>query len=122
MTTTITTGATVITPTIVLGYEESREAQSIVHPILGSTTPDVTLRPAVLRTGRLSCGFSGATSETLSKSAADTLAGASTFALADTDRATVAMTFVVPQGSQVTRTLEDETRNAWVVSFDFQEV
>lgn len=119
MPTTITTGASTITPTLVLGYSADREAQTIVHEILGSASPDVTLRPGKLRSGRLELGFQGATSQANSKTAADLLSGAATFNLVSTDLTTIPMPFVV-QGT-VTRELEDASRNAWIVSFDFQE-
>lgn len=119
MPTTITSGASTITPTVVLGYSADREAQTIVHPILGVAAPDVTLRPATLRSGNLELGFQGASAQANSKAAADLLSAAATFNLVSTDLTTIPMAFVV-QGS-VTRELEGESRDAWLVSFDFQE-
>lgn len=116
---TITSGASTITPTIILDYSSDREAQSIVHPILGSSNPDITLRPASLRTGRLALGFQGSSSETDSKTAVDLLSTAATFNLVSPDRSTIPMLFVV-QG-RVSRDLEDVSRDAWLVTFDYQE-
>lgn len=120
MPTTITSGASTITPTQVLEYEANRESQSIIHPILGSTNADVTLRVASLRSGRLQIGFQGSSSEANSKTATDLLSGAATFNLVSTDRTSIPMKFVV-QG-QIRRELEDQSRDAWVVSFDFREI
>ena len=120
MPTTITSGGSTITPSQVLGYKADREAQSIIHPILGSPNPDVTLRPASLRSGRLELGFEGATSETASKTAADLLSTAVTFNLVSSDRTSIPMPFVVT--GSVTRELEEESRAAWMVSFAFQEI
>lgn len=119
MATTITSGASTITPTQVLGYKAAREAQTIVHNILGVSAPDVTLRPASLRSGRLELGFQGASAQANSKTAADLLASAATFNLVSTDLTTIPMPFVV-QGT-VERELEDGSRAAWIVSFDYQE-
>jgi len=119
MATTITSGASTLSPTVVDGYEANREAQTIVHVIPGSATPDVILRPALLRSGTLTCMWHGASSEANSKTAADLLATAATFALVSTDRTSIPMPFVVT--GTVTRRLEDQSRDAWIVSFGFQE-
>lgn len=118
--TTITTGASTITPSIVTTYEARRAAQTIVHVILGSPEPDVSLRPALRRSGRIELGFAGPTCEADSNAAAGVLAGASVFTLTDPDRATHNMTFVVT--GDIPRALEDTTRNAYTVAFEFQEV
>lgn len=117
----ITSGLFLITPTVVLGYGSAREAGTIVHPIINRAAPDVTLRPARLRSGdALELGFSSATSEADSKTAEEILSMPAVFTLSSADRTTVVMSFVV-RGT-VKRTLEDVTRNAWVVSFGWQEV
>lgn len=116
---TITSGASTITPTIVTDYSSEREAQSLVHVILGSPNPDITLRPATLRKGRLELGFHGASSEADSKTALDLLATSVTFNLVSSDRTSIPMLFVV-QG-RVSRVLEDVSRGAWLVSFEYQE-
>ncbi|KAA9105004.1 hypothetical protein [Microbacterium rhizomatis] len=119
MTDIITVGASTIAPTVVLGYSSERAAQNIVHPILGAESPDVTLRPALLRSGTLSLGFSDTGSEGSSRAAETLLAAVGVGSLASTDRATVAMPFVVV--GTVRRELEDATRNAWIVTFGYQE-
>lgn len=116
----ITSGAAIITPTLILGFESKREAATLVHSIIGRAAPDVTLRPAALRNGVSELGFNASTSEADSAAAEAILAGGTVCALISSDRSTVEMSFVV-QG-EITRTLEDATRSAWVVSFGWQEV
>ncbi len=115
----ITSGATVITPTLILGYESTRAPGTIVHDIIGRANPDVTLRPAGTRTGRMELGFIG---EADSYAAETALSTAAVFTLTSTDRPTVALSFIVKEGGTITRTLDDETRNAWTVAFDWREV
>ncbi|QCQ16985.1 hypothetical protein [Microbacterium sp. RG1] len=116
----IAIGGVTVEPAIFLTFENARAAQSIVHPILGREYPDATLRPAQARSGRLELGFSGEGAETTSKAAQDALALAAVAVLTDADRPSHNMTFVV-QG-EVSRPIEDTTRNAWIVSCGFQEV
>lgn len=118
---TISTGAAIITPSIVLGYQSAREPRTIIHDILGRESPDVTLRPASLRAGTLSLGFEGDGAEASSRTAEALLSAASTFTFSEDGVASVAMTFVV-SGSSISRELENETRAAWIVSFGYQEI
>jgi hypothetical protein len=120
MSTVITSGSETIEPTIIDGYSSGRESRNIVHPILGRSEPDVTLRPANLRTGTLTLGFEGPTSEIDSLEAETLHATGGVFAVVSTDRGTVEMSYVV--NGQISRTLEDETRDAWLVTVDYQEV
>ena len=122
MTDLITAGAVTITPSLILGYESTREPRTIVHAIMGLESPDTTLRPAGLRKGRMELGFTGATAEADSRAAETTLATPAVFSLVSSDRLTVQMSFVLPEGGSLTRALEDQTRAAWVVAFDWQEV
>lgn len=116
----ITGGATTINPDLVLGYESQREPGSIAHPILGSSNPDVTLRPAQMRSGSLALGFLTATAEVDSSAAETNLGTAAVFTLTESDRSTVGMRFVVT--GPIRRTLDPETRAAWSVAFDYTEV
>lgn len=120
MSTVITHASGTITPTVVLGYESEREARTIVHSILGRANPDVTLRPAGLRTGTLTLGFEGATAEADSLEAENVHAAVGSFAVVSTDRDTIEMPYVV--SGRITRALDDQTRDAWTVAIDFQEV
>lgn len=120
MATVITSGALTIAPQIFLNVTSDQSSGNIVHPILGRSNPDVTLRPATLRTGVIEMGFSGPNSETDSALARTILAGGGVFALSSTDRASVSMSFVT--SGRINRELEDTSRNAWVVRVDYQEV
>ena len=118
---TITQGGTTITPTAVLGYSADRQSATLVKPIPGSSTPDVTLRPAMKRSGTMSVGFQGASSETNSNNLFNLLTnGTASYTFASTDRTSLNMTFVTV--GVVRRELEDASRDAWIVSFDWQEV
>lgn len=119
MTTYLLTGDAVIAPTIVTALSTGRPVATIVHPILGRDAPDVTVRPAGLRTGSLELGFSGEDAETASADAERLLAAGVATIVTD-ERATLAFSFVA-QGT-VTRDLEPVTRDAWLVRLDFQEV
>ena len=57
MSTVITHDGGTITPLAVSEYSVEQEAGNIVHQVLGRTDPDVTLRPAGLRTGTLTLTF-----------------------------------------------------------------
>jgi hypothetical protein len=120
MSTLITTGAETITPTQILGYADASEGGNIIHPILGRAEPDVTLRPGGLRSGTLTLGFQGATSESDSAVARALLNSGVVFNIVSTDRGTIEMAFV--RSGQVGRELEDNTRDAWTVTVDFHEV
>lgn len=114
---TITSGATTITPQLVTGYQSSRASGTIIHEIPGATTPSATLAVAASRTGTLTClfltGTAAAALENLLKTAA-------VFAFADTDIPTANMNFVVV--GTVDRVLEDTTRRLWTVAFGYREV
>lgn len=120
MTWIITHGATVITPTIVLGLDERHDGGNIVHNIPGRPEPDVTLRPGNLRTGTLSCGFAGAASETASAAARALFNTGGVFTAISDERTTLAFSFV--RAGRVARDIDPETRNGWVVTVDYQEV
>lgn len=122
MSTIITIGASVIAPAAVEGYESARPGGVLVHEILGRANPDVTLRVAGLRTGRLRLVFVGANAEADSLAAETAHSGAVVASLTSTDRPSVPMSYVVPSTGSVTRSLSTTTRAAWAVEVDFQEV
>ncbi|QOC24400.1 hypothetical protein IC744_14035 [Microbacterium hominis] len=120
MTTTITSGGSAISA-LITAYESERETRSIVHEILSNSTADITLRPSGLRTGNLTLTFTGPDAEANSAAAEALLAVGSVCSLASTDRATVNMSFVRPDGGHIGRTI-GATLATWLVSFDWQEV
>lgn len=113
----ITHGATTIAPDIIDGFDSRRDSANIVHEILGRSNPDITFRPAGLRTGTLTLVFA---SETESAAAENVHVSGTVFTIVSTDRATIQMTYVV-QG-EISRKLDAETRDAWVVEIGYQEV
>ena len=115
--TTITHDATTITPLTVDGYDTVRASRNIIHAIIGRPDPDVTLQPANLRTGTLRLVFATATA---AFAAANLHALAGRFVLADTDIPQANMTYVL--AGSIESILDDETRTAWIVTVDYQEV
>lgn len=117
MATLITSGTDTITPDLVLGYDAERESGNIIHPILGSENPDVTFRPARLRTGTLELLFHD---EAEAVAAVHILAIAEVCAVVSDEREAVVMTFVL--AGRLGHTLEDQTRDMWIVRVGYQEV
>lgn len=115
----ITSGATTISQFSIVGYESTRESGNVVHKIIARAAPDVSVRVAGLRTGRMTLAFSGPSAETDSAVAEALLAGASVFTLTS-DQTSVAMTFVVAEDGRLSRALSDA--GAWRVTLDWQEV
>ena len=114
---TITSGAQSITVREILGYASSRTSSNIVHRIIGRNDPDVTLGTLGLRTGTLEL-LTDTLAEAFQKEAHLALSGVQQ--LADTEVPQVNMRFVVV--GDVSVTLDDTTRTAAVVGFNYQEV
>lgn len=104
-----------VSPTLVLGYETSRESQNIVHPIIGGGI-GVSLRRADPRAGTLELFF---TDETPAFEAVQVHTRETSFTLSDSDRPVINMTYVV-SGSVSIRLTDDRKR--WEVSISYQEV
>lgn len=117
MATTISDGTTTITPELVLGYQANQETRNVLHTILGNATPDVTLRPANLRTGTLEMLFLTAEDANVAREM-HTYPIVLTFSSTEIPYADMQY---VPAGT-VSTVLEDETRSLWTFSVDFQEV
>lgn len=120
MTTTLT--ATVFgdpytsTPLLVLGLQSTFTGQNIFHTTLAGGM-DVTYIPAALRSGTLD--FLYATEDEAATCAGMHVYGA-VIQMTDDDRQLATFAYVV--NGSVTVTLDDETRELWKVSVDFQEV
>lgn len=115
---TITHAAGVIVPVVAGGWEATRPARSVVHEVLGRSDPDVTLRPAGTRRGTLRLVFAA---EADAADASVVLGRGEVFTFADPDRGTLGMSFVVADGD-VSLSLDDETRDVWIVLVPFVEV
>ncbi|MGV8851711.1 MAG: hypothetical protein ACOH1M_03975 [Rhodoglobus sp.] len=107
----------VINPELIDGYKSSRENRNVIHAVLGANAPAVTLREAGLRTGSLTALFKTLAEAQLLESA---LTAGIVLQFADTDNEALLMSFVV--GGDISVELDDETRELWLVEFDFQEV
>jgi len=110
----ITQGDTLIKPLSAPGYESTRPSRNIVHPILGRRVPDITLRPAGVRTGTLRLIFPD---DIESAVAEEALAAGGEFVLTHTDSITVDMLFIVD--GDIQRRQDDS--GAWEITFRFQE-
>lgn len=53
MTDIITTSTGLIAPILITYYTVNRAIRNVVHPILGSSVPDISLRKTVLRSGEM---------------------------------------------------------------------
>ena len=115
--TSISDGATTITPLLVTGWESSRETQNVLHVIVGRADVDVTFRAAGLRSGTLTALCD---SLELALQLEVLLAQPKRFTLTDTDHAAVNMAFVVAGAIAVQ--LDDETRVQATVAVDYQQV
>lgn len=110
--------AETVTPVIMDGFSSSVKSKTVLHDVIGRAGPDVTILPGGYRTGTLKLVFA---SESDSYICERLHAYASTpLVMTDTDLSTAAMTYVVV--GNVARELDTESRSAWVVSVDFQEV
>lgn len=114
---TISDGSTVITPQLILGWEAAQDSRNVIHSIIGKAEPDVTLKPANLRTGTLQLLFLTAAEAT---SARVMLIQALPFLIESDETFLDNFHFVV--SGAVSSVLEDETRKLWTLSVDFQEV
>lgn len=117
MATTITSGTTTITPTLVLGWEANQDSRNIIHTIIGRSSPDVTLKPAALRSGTLEMLFETATA---ANNARLLHADAAVFTLTSSEQPLANMTYVV--GNDISSVLEDTTRSLWQLNVSFQEI
>lgn len=117
MATTISNGTDTLTPKLINGWEATREARTIVHDILGTNEPAVTLRPQGHRTGKLEIVVG--TDASLAASIESMLCAGDLLTLASTERPTLGMSFVVA-GDVVTRL--DDTRQVWLIDAEFREV
>lgn len=117
MSATITSGTTTVVPLFVAGYQSSRTGQSVFNKVLGRSYPDVALVPASPRRGTLRCVFA---SEADASACERLHALAAVFTFADPDVPTSTMAYVL-DGS-LTRQLDPETLELWVISIDYQEV
>lgn len=107
-----------VTPLLVDGYEATRDARTVVHEVAGKTFPDVTLRPAGSRRGRLRMLFATEADATAAYAA---LSAPRVFMLTEADLPGIEMRFVIAAGEMLIG-LDDEGRRRWWVEVPFVEV
>jgi hypothetical protein len=107
---------TKIQPALVLGYESARSSRNIVHEVLGTGKVNVTFRPSPSRSGTLRMLF---LTEQAAADAEYVHHQAYRFTLADVDRPSIAMSYVVK--GDITRELDPQTRKLWTVNVPFVE-
>lgn len=117
MTTTLSTSASSLSPETVTGWTSTREANNLIHTIIGRADPDVTMKPAGLRTGTLEMLF---LTLPLALAAESLHAGEGVLHLQDSDHAALEMYYVASGAIELE--LDDETRSLWLLRVDFQEV
>jgi len=117
MTTTISSGATTITPELVTGWESSNETYNIVHDILSRSTPDITLRGSTTRSGTLTMLF---LTEASCETARALHAGANVLTLASTEITAANFDYIV--AGPVVTMLENVTRSYWTLTVDYREI
>jgi len=119
MSTTITAISTSasVTPLLVLGYETTRTSRNIVYDLLDGGIGIVLGSPRP-RSGTLELLFDD---ETSAFAALTLHEQETTFSLADEDRPSVDMTYVLGEGD-LSLTLDSDTRTAWVLAVPYQEV
>lgn len=117
MSTEIAHSGGTISPVAMSGYEPSFEVRTIVHTILGREDPDITFRPAGLRSGTLPLEFA---SEVDAWAAIAVFRTPQVLTLANSNVPSMNMTFVVAAGE--IRPELDTTRTRWTLYVPFQEV
>lgn len=116
--TTISDGTTTITPILIDGYESVRASRNVKHDILGTAVPSFSLRPAGLRSGRLTALMED---RAAALALENVLAGANLLTFTDTDT-TLTMTFGLDGDGQIVTRLDRDTRRRWLVEWDYAEV
>ncbi|WNM25245.1 hypothetical protein [Demequina capsici] len=117
MSTTVTDGVTTLTPILVTGWSSTRLARNVLHDIVGTEWPEVTLRPAAPRSGTL---------QLLCATLADGVAmeafhaQAKVLTLADPESAPLGMNYVA--SGRIDLDIDEDTRDKWIVSVEFKEV
>lgn len=106
----------VTSPVLVLGWETKRQSQNIIHDLIGGGIGVTLIRPRP-RSGTLELLY---TSEDDAAEALEFHGRETTFSLSDTDRSSVAMTYVV--NGECGLALDRDTRDVWVVAVGYQEV
>jgi hypothetical protein len=115
MATTITRGATTLTPTAVTDWETTRETGNIVHQVIGTGDPSVTFAATRLRTGKLSL-VCATLALALSVDALHAAPGPLTITNTDVG---LSMLYAVTGAVTVS---QDKDSDTWLVTVEFSEI
>lgn len=113
---TITKGVTTITPDLVIGWETTNEARTVLHPLISSEVPAVTMRPSSPRSGTLRMLWSSYADAEACRVLHVTSPAPMTLA----DPVLGAMRYVV--AGRVTTSAQDDPGTVWAVDVEYQEV
>lgn len=116
MPTTITSSSGTLYPLALSQYSTRRQARTIVHDVLGRSEPDITFRPASLRSGMLRLSFDSASA---SAAAENVHATGQTFTVVSPVEGVGGMRYVVASGD-IERSYDGN--GEWVLMVPFQEV
>lgn len=117
MSATITSDAGSTSPTLVLGYETTLAAQTIVHDLIGGGIGITLIRPRP-RSGTLELFY---LTEDDAKYSADLHTDELVYTLTTDDLDSIEMTYVVA-GAGIGLRLDSVTRRRWIVTVSYQEV
>lgn len=107
-----------ILPELVMSTQSGRDLRTVIVNVPGSSTPYVSLEASGLRTGTLELFFGQ--DEDAAYQAEAIIAAGGVFFLDYPERESWEMRFI-PVG-RLERALDQETRDHWTVSFDYQEL
>ena len=110
--------AETVVPAIMDGFSSTAKSKNVVHDVIGRADPDVSILPGGYRTGTLKLVFADESQSRICERLH--LYASAPLTITDDDLSTAAMTYVV--SGSVARALDEDSRTAWVVSVDFQEV
>lgn len=117
MSSTISNGVTSVTPTLITSYEHRRAVRTLVHDVIGSAVPDVTMRPARTRSGTLTALCASREDATALDAM---LASSSVLTVTSSDEARLDGLRLVVADGEVTVRLEGQ--RTWLVEWPYQEV
>jgi hypothetical protein len=114
---TMATSAAVL---LVRGYTAANESPNVVHPVIGSAVPDITIHPVQTQAGTLSLV---AADDVAAQALLDVLTSPRVPLVLVQDAPTTlgVVTRFIPTG-QIGAALDEETLVRWVVTVDFTEV
>lgn len=118
MTTSITSGIHSTTPLFVKSWETSQATRNVIHNIVGKSEPDITLKPAGLRTGTFELFYA---SQEDAENARAVLSLPTVF-LVSSDDETWLNDFKFVSVDSISAALDETDLTSWHFSVGFQEV